>query len=115
MQLIVDSDAAYLVLPNAKNRIAGYFRLGEEYVPGISTDAPRRTTNAPILIECKTLKNVVASAAEAEASGLYHNAQTILPIRILLEALVHPQQPTLIKSDNSTAVGFVERNINQKK
>lgn len=115
MQLIVDSDAAYLVLPNAKSRIAGYYRLGAEYVLGTSPDAPRRTPNAPILIECKTLKHVVASAAEAEASGLYHNAQTILPIRALLESLGHPQQPTPIKSDNSTAVGFIERNIHQKK
>ena len=100
MQLIVDSDAAYLVLPNAKSRIAGYYRLGAEYVPGISTDAPRRVPNAPILIECKTLKYVDASAAEAKVSGLYDNAQTILPIRILLEALGHSQQPKLIKSDN---------------
>ena len=28
MQLLVDSDAAYLVLPKARSRITGYFRLG---------------------------------------------------------------------------------------
>ena len=112
--MIVDSDAAYLVLLNAKSRITGYYCLGSEYVPGISSDAFRRTPNAPILIEYKTLKYVVASAVEAKASGLYHNAQTILPIIILLKALDHPQQPTLIKSDNSTAVDFVKRNIYQK-
>ena len=99
MQLIYDSDAAYLVLN----------------VPGICHDAQRRTPNTPILIECKTLRHVVTSAAEAEVGGMYHNARNILPIRALLEALDHPQYPTPIKSDNSTAVGFVHRNIHQKK
>ena len=115
MQLIVDSDAAYLVLPGAKSRIAGYFRMGDESFSGNCPDSTRRAPNASILVECKTLRHVVASAAEAEASGLYHNAQTILPIRTLLEALGHPQKPTIIKSDNSTAIGFVEKTIQMKK
>lgn len=115
MRLIVDSDAAYLVLPNARSRIAGYFRPGEQYIPGNSNDAPSRTPNAPILVECKTLRHAVASAAEAETSGIYHNDQTILPIRTLLEALGHPQKSTPIKPENSTVVGFVKRNIHQKK
>ena len=33
----------------------------------------------------------------------------------MLEALGHPQPPTPIKTDNSTAQGFVYDNINQKK
>ena len=64
MQLIVDSDAAYLVLPGAKSRIAGYFRMGDKSFSGNRPDSTRRTPNAPILVECKTLRHVVASAAE---------------------------------------------------
>ena len=115
MQLIVDSDAAYLVLSCAKSRIAGYYSMGNKFFPDSCPDAPRCTPNAPILVESKILRHVVASVAEAEASGLYYNAQTILQIRVLLEALGHLQKPTIIKSDNSTAVGFAEKTIQVKK
>ena len=66
MILHVDSDAAYLVAPNAKSRIAGYYYLG---------DRPEKQTNkinGAILVECRYLKHVVASAAEAETGGLFH-------------------------------------------
>ena len=107
MQLIVDSDAAYLVLLGTKSGIAGYYRMGDKSFIGNCPDFSRRTPNAAILFECKSLRYVIASAAEAEASGLYHKAQTILPLRTPLEALGHPQKPTIVKSDNSTAIGFV--------
>ena len=110
MILNIDSDAAYLVLPKAKSRIAGFFQL---------TDNPRAShplpTNGPLLVECKTLKHVVTSAAEAETSALFHNAKTAIPIRRILIQLGHPQPPTPIKVDNSTAAGFVNKNITQKR
>ena len=64
MILSVDSDAAYLVLPKAKSRIAGFYYL---------TDRDSSYYNSPILVVCKTLKNVVASAAEAETGGIFLN------------------------------------------
>ena len=57
----------------------------------------------------------MASAVEVEMGGLYHNTQTSLPIRYILEALHHPQPPTLINTDNATAQGFIYNNINLKK
>ena len=109
MILNVDSDAAYLVLPNAKSRIAGYYHLS-------SYNPPHPTPlNAPILIICKTIKNVVASAAEAETGGLFLNGQEIIPIRYLLEQMSHPQPPTPLKTDNSTSLGFVTSNIKLKR
>ena len=69
MILKVDSDAAYLVLPKSRSRIARYFRL-ENKPPQLKNTRP----NGPILIECKTLRRVVTSAAEAETSGVFHNA-----------------------------------------
>jgi len=59
--------------------------------------------------------NVVASEAEAEVAGIFHNAQIALPIWHLLPPLGHPQPPTRVKIDNATAHGFIYNNINQKK
>ena len=108
MVLHVDTDAAYLVLPKARSRVAGYYQL-------LDYPTNQDSINGPLLIECKTIRNVVASAAEAEMGGLYHNAQTSIPIRYILEALHHPQPPTPIKTDNATAHGFIYNNITLKK
>ena len=108
--LHVDSDAVYLVAPKAKSRIAGYFHLSDH---PMRTKDPR--LNGAVLVECKTLKHVVASAAEAEIAGVFHNAQVSIPIRHFLECLNHPQPPTPLKTDNSTANGFIHNNIQQKR
>ena len=107
MILHVDSDAAYLVAPKARSRIAGYY-----YLSNLDTPPP---LNGAIHVECKTLKHVVASAAEAEVAGIFLNAQQILPIRRILHALGHVQPPTPVKTDNSTANGFIHNNIHQKR
>ena len=112
MILHVDSDAAYLVLPNAHSRIAGHYFLSSK--PPLPPAPPQPAPNAPILTECKYLKHVVASAAEAETGGLFYNGQTIIPIRQALEALGHVQPPTPLKTDNSTARDFVNRSLRQK-
>ena len=110
MILAVDSDAAYLVMPNAKSRIAGYFQLN---------DHPDRIQhpdiNGAILVECKALRNVMSSVAETETAGVFHNAQRAIPIHYILEQLGHVQPPTRIKADNSTTTGFIHNNIHQKK
>ena len=33
MQLHIDTDAAYLVAPNSKSRVAGYYYLSQYYKP----------------------------------------------------------------------------------
>ena len=114
MVLHVDSDAAYLVLPGAKIRIAGYYHLSNKCPP--SPAIPNVPMNAPILIICKTIKRVVASAAEAETGGLFMNGQEIIPLRYILHQIGHPQPgPTPLKTDNSTSLGFVHKNIKQKR
>ena len=110
MILHVDSDAAYLVAPKARSRIAGYYHLSGH--PNI-TKHPKR--NGAILVECKTLRHVVSSSAEAEVAGIFHNATMAIPIRHILQALNHPQPATPLKTDNSTAAGFVYDNIHQKR
>ena len=106
MQLHVDTDAAFLVLPKARSRIAGYFRLlsNNKYVD-----------NGPILIECRTLRSVVTSDAESETHGVFHNEKKVLPIRHILKEIGHPQHsPTPIRTDNSTSAGYVNKNMQMK-
>ena len=106
MILHIDSDAAYLVKPKACSRVAVYSYLDHT--------TPRRlpNLNGAILIECKTLRHVVASAAETETGGIFHNSQMGIPIRYILTALRHPQPPTPLNTDNSTTNGFIHNNIN---
>ena len=106
MILAGESDAAYLVMPNAKSRIAGYFHL---------TNQDLKLLNGAILVECQTLKHVVGSAAEAETGGLFYNAQQAVVLRKILEDLGHPQPPTPLKTDNSTANNFVHSTMKQKR
>ena len=80
MILNIDSDAAYLVKPQARSCIAGYFQLN-------SSKQSNPYINGAILIERKTLRHVVASSAEAETAGLFHNAQIAVPIRYMLEQM----------------------------
>lgn len=85
MVLHVDSDAAYLVAPNAKSRIAGYYYLSD--LPS-STQPPHSAL--PVHIVCKFLKHVVASGEEAETAGLFHNGQEIVFLRCILIAIPNP-------------------------
>jgi len=110
MNLEIDSDAAYLVLPKARSRMAGYFRLLDDI-----SKPTRSLYNGAILIECRTLRHVVSSAAEAETNAVFQNAKTAIPIRNLLIAMGHPQKPTLIRTDNSTTQGYVNKNIQLKR
>ena len=110
MVLHVDSDAAYLVLPQARSRIAGHYYLSND-----PTYTKTIQPNGPILTECRSLKHVVASAAEAETSALFHNAQNALPLRYLLSQLGHPQPPTPLKTDNQVANAFVHQAMRLKK
>ena len=57
MILHVDSDAAYLVQDGAMSHITGHYILSSHPLP--VPQIPTKTPNAPILIECKTLRHVV--------------------------------------------------------
>ena len=62
MQLSVESDAAYLVCPEARSRAGGYHYLSNN---------GHTTFNGPITVVAKIIKHVMASAAEAEIT-LWH-------------------------------------------
>ena len=114
MVLHVESDASYLSETKARSRYAGY-----QYLSAHPSDNPQNDPippfNAAINVPCQILKEVVSSAAEAELAGLFHNAKEACPIRICLEEMGHPQPPTPIVTDNSTAAGIANDTIKQKR
>ena len=71
MILHVNSDAAYLVQPEAHSRLAGYY-IFSNHPPPVPIIL-KQAINAPIQIEYKTLRSVVASTVEAETGYLFHN------------------------------------------
>ena len=111
MILQVEADSAYLVLPKARSRAAAWFILGND-----PSTRPVPMTNAPLHILCNTIKNVMASAAEAEAGGLFLAVQKACPLRIALAELGHPQPPqgTPLYNDNKTTTGILNATMRQK-
>ena len=83
MCLHLDSDAAYLVHHKARSRVAGHFYLSNRMTKNTRTPTPK--PNGPLHTECKTIRNVMPSAAETETIGIFHNAKTAVPIRTALE------------------------------
>jgi hypothetical protein len=105
---------SYLVLPNARSRYAGHYIILSD-TPPPPPEIPNPKPNGAILTVCKTIRNVMTSAAKAEtAGGVFGNRQEIIAIRILLKALGHPQLATPLKTNNSTSNSFVHANIKQR-
>jgi hypothetical protein len=115
MVLHIHSDASYLSEPKARSRAGGHYFLSD-----LSTDptVPPTSTpvlNGPIYTLSKIMRNVMGSAAEAEIGATYINGQEAVPIRTTLTEMGHPQPPTPMQVDNSTAVGFANDTIKQKR
>jgi hypothetical protein len=106
MVLAVHSDASYLNEPNARSRVGGHHFL--------SSNAAIPANNGAVLNISQILKAVMSSAAESELGGLFINAKHAVPQRTLLEEMGHPQPPTPIQTDNSTAYGVVTNKIQPK-
>jgi hypothetical protein len=71
--------------------------------------------NGPVHILSKIATPVLASAAEAEFAGLYRNGQEGCTLRTTLIEMGHPQLPTHIKIDNSTAAGIANDTVKQRR
>jgi hypothetical protein len=115
MVLYAHSDASYLSETRARSRAGGHFFLSDA---PINPDLPPDQIpplNGPIHTVSKILDVVVGSAAEAEIGGTYINGQEAVPLRITLSELNHPQPPTPMQVDNTTAEGFANDTIKQKR
>ena len=63
---------------------------------------------------CKVL-GIAASAAEAELGSLFLNTQEAIKLRLALDEMGHPQPPTPIHVDNSTAHGIIHETIKKQR
>ena len=80
----------------------------------MATDAREPENNGAVLNIVQIIKRVVTSAAESEIEAVFVNTRNAIPAQYLLEERWHKQPPTPVQTDNSTALGFVTRNINPK-
>jgi hypothetical protein len=82
---------------------------------GSSNNTNKKLTNGAILIISKVIKHVMSLAAEAEIGAVFINAKEGAVLRTILEELGHPQRPTPMETDNTTATGYINGTIKQKR
>ena len=102
----IHSDASYLTESKARSRAGGHFYMAD--------DNEEQPKGGPVHIVAQIIKNVMTSAADAEIGALCINSQQAIPARKLLEEMGHEQPPTPIQTDNTTALGFVTKNLQPK-
>jgi hypothetical protein len=82
---------------------------------GSNNKTHKKLTNSAILIISKVLKHVMSSAAEAEIEAVFINAKEGAVLRTTLEELGHKHPPTPMETDNTTATGYRNGTIKQKR
>ena len=105
MQLAIHYDASYISVYQSRNRASGVYFLSEGPPNPNNQEDFVPTVNVILLVVCKIVRNIVASAAEAEYSAIFFNAQTAVPILTTLTKMGRKKGSTDIQVDNSTAVG----------
>ncbi len=103
---MVHSNASYLSKPKARSRAEGHFFLSSNKADPID--------NGAVLNIAALIKAVMSSAVEAELGALYINAREAVPQCCTLEEMGHKQPPTPMQTNNTTAVGVVNNNIQPK-
>eukprot|EP00804_Cyclotella_cryptica_P006269 CCRYP_010123-RA/>CCRYP_010123-RA protein AED:0.17 eAED:0.14 QI:0/0/0/1/1/1/4/0/941 len=107
MILAAHGDASYLSETNTHSRAGGHFFLSKnDHYPN---------NNGAVLTIAQIIKAVMSSTAEAKLGALYINSREGIPLRHLLVKMGHPQPPTPIQTDNSTALGVVNNTIQPKR
>jgi hypothetical protein len=109
MILHIHCDASHLSENESKSRAGGFFYMGN------TTKNDKKLTNRAISIVSKVLKHVMSSAAKAEIGALFINAKEGAFLRTTLEELGHKQPPTPMETDNTTATGYSNGTIKQKR
>jgi hypothetical protein len=106
MVLAGHSNASYLSESNARSQVGGHFFM--------SNNTAKPPNNGDILTTAQTIKAVMSLAAEAKVGALYINCREAVPARQTLKSRGHPQPPTPMQTDNTTALGVVNNNVLKK-
>ena len=113
MVLHAHSDTSYLSETEARSRAGGHFFLSD-LIDMLPPDA-KAPPNGAVHVVCHIMKQVLASATEAEAGALFYNAQDACMLRNALEFLGHPQPATPIQTDNACANGIMNETVKVKR
>jgi hypothetical protein len=103
MVLVVHSNVSYLSKPKAQSCVGGHFFM--------SSNIKDPKNNSAVLNIAMLIKAVMSLAVEAELGALYINARKAVPMCQLLAEIGHIQPPTPTQTDNSTALGVANSNI----
>ena len=107
MVLYIQSDASYLSRPGSRSVSGGIFYCGYH-------DDTHRI-NGAILVNSAVLSVVAAAVSEAEYGACFHNGQTGVWLRTILETMGYRQPITTIQCDNACAVGLANDTLKEKK
>ncbi len=103
MVLLAHSDASYLSEAKARSQAGGHFFM--------SSNTPCPHNKGANLTIAQIIKAVMSLAEEAEIGALYINCRETVPACHTLKFLGHPQPPTPIQTNNTTALGVVNNNV----
>jgi hypothetical protein len=78
-------------------------------------DSKNNLNNGAILIISTVLKHVMPSAAKAEIGAVFLNSKEATILRTTLVEMEHPQPPTPLQTDNTTATGYINDTIKQRR
>ncbi len=106
MVLAGHSNASYLSESKARSQAGGHFFM--------SNNTAKPPNNGAILTISQIIKAVMSLAAEAEVGALYINCRETIPSCHTLKFMGHPQPPTPMQTDNTTALGIVNNNVIKK-
>ena len=115
MILHLHSDGSHLSETRARSRAGGHHFLSDLSADPSKPPLVPPEDNGAVHTLCKILKSIMASAAETEIASTFENGQAAVPIRTALIEMGHPQPATPMQVDNSTAVGFANNTIKQKR
>jgi hypothetical protein len=107
MVLSVHSNAGYCNEKKARSRAGGHFYF--------SNNDPIPPNNGAIFTITTIIKNVMSSAAEAELGALYLNTKETVYLQQIILKMGHPQPPTPIQRENTTAEGVVNNIVQPKR
>ena len=94
-------------LSKARSRVGGYHFLGTVPYFRKPLEYQRTFINATFYIKESILKSVVEAAYKGEVAAVYANTRKLIPFRMILLELGHPQQQTPLEIDNTTAHGIL--------
>ena len=107
MVLTLHLNASYLYEPDSKSRVTGHFCL-PKYKDKILNNGAVKTLS-------KIIKHVLLTTAEAKTTAILLNCKSAQALRVSFKEIDHPQPKIPVATDNTTAVGLIQKTMIPKK